>query len=93
MHIFGRPAKRLALSLLLSAGVLACDDDPEEDVVAEPSEPEPPPVFPDPGPEATVSAEQWPIADDFADEADSTIDESNYRAELDRLRSEIDDDL
>jgi len=39
--------------------------------------------------EEELDPQQVPIAEDFEDEAEATVREDNYRAELDRLAKEI----
>ena len=62
----------------------------------------PAPVAPAPNPEPVTNdvplpseptAEQVPVAEDFADEAEQGITETNYRDELDRIAGEVQADL
>ena len=82
-----------ALALCLVSSVLAaCGDEPRPPVEPAPVAPPPPAAPSAPAaqvPEPEPTAEEVPIADDFAAEAEQQIDAKSYRAELDMLDKEI----
>jgi hypothetical protein len=86
--------KPMIASALCSIVLLcACGDKPQP--IAEPQpEVEPMPIVVEEAPdqpvaEAEPTEAELPVSDDFADEVESSIDESNYSAALDELEREL----
>lgn len=78
----------LALALLFGA----CVDEPRPPLEPAPVTAPPPSVgapAPAPEPEVEPTADELPVADDFAAEAEQAIDAKSYRAELDALEKEL----
>jgi hypothetical protein len=95
-----RASSRLLLALALLAlplALVACGGEPAPAI--EPAPPTPPLPPADPGPvaaptpapepEVEPTAEEVPIADDFAAEAEASIDDKTYRKELAVLEKEL----
>jgi len=78
----------LALALLLAAAACAGKPRPEaKPAPVEPAAAPPKPMTPPPEPEAT--AEQLPLEEDFAPQAEQEITADNYRAALDAIEKEM----
>ncbi len=89
------------LALLLSAPVLgaACgpersakDESPADNAHAAEEATEDEPPAPPPPAEEPLTAEEVPVAEDFAQEAEMRINTTNYRKELEALGKEITQD-
>jgi hypothetical protein len=85
----------LALALL-ALPLVGCGGEPAPAVEPAPPTPPPPPAAepvaaptPAPEPEVEPTAEEIPVADDFAEEAEQSIDEKSYRKELAALEKEL----
>jgi hypothetical protein len=90
---------RLAFVLLalcaLALPLVGCGSEPAPAVEPAPPAPPPPPAepvaapTPAPEPEVEPTAEEVPVPDDFAEEAEQSIDEKTYRKELAALEKEL----
>jgi hypothetical protein len=81
---------RHLIAIVLLFALVACGSKPRPEASPAPIEPaaQPPkPVAPPPEPEAT--AEQLPLEDDFAAQAEQEITAQNYRAALDAIEKEM----
>lgn len=87
----------LALALFaLPLPIIGCGGEPAPAIEPAPPAPPPPPVAepvaaptPAPEPEVEPTAEEVPVADDFAEEAEQSIDDKTYRKELAALEKEL----
>jgi hypothetical protein len=78
----------IAIAMLLPLSACGGKPRPEASPAPiEPAAPPPKPVAPPPEPEAT--AEQLPLEDDFAAQAEQEITSENYRAALDAIEKEM----
>lgn len=76
------------LALVLAAAACGREPRPEaKPAPVEPAAPPPKPMTPPPEPEAT--ADQLPLEEDFAPQAEQEITAANYRAALDAIEKEM----
>lgn len=76
--------RSLMLVAALGLGLAACgEEEPAEQTQTVEAEAPPEEVVAEP------TAEEIPVAEDFAAEAEAQIDEDNYQAELERIEAEL----